>query len=79
LEVEEEYEDHGESEDCKQNETECKGLRCRLNTCNILFRTKGTKLGKGKSKCGECYALERSVKMAQKAEVNWKKTMRMTS
>ena len=67
--LEEIYDDQENCDGSNKNETECKGLRCRLNQCNILFRSKGAKLGQGKSKCGECYAFERSVfKMAQEAE-----------
>ena len=33
-----------------------------------MYRSTGAKLGPGKSKCGECYAFERSVRMANEAE-----------
>ena len=46
----------------------CKGLRCRLNVCNSLFRGTGAKLPPGRSKCGECYSFEKAVSMANEAE-----------
>jgi hypothetical protein len=59
--------DQEDGEEYKKEGKEWKG-GCRLNICNLMYRSTGAKLAPGKSKCGKCYAFERSVRMANEAE-----------